>query len=51
MKTIDDIIRMMYENPREYCPVCTCWDCSKTVFCWCDVRAMALDYIKREGTI
>jgi hypothetical protein len=51
MKTINDIIKMMYENPREYCPEFICWDCSKSVFCWCNSRAIAFEYIMREGTI
>jgi len=51
MKTINDIIKMMYENPREYCPEYTCYDCLRYTFCWCDTRTIALDYIKREGII
>lgn len=51
MKTINDIIRMMYEDLREYCPDSICWDCSKSFFCWSITRAIAFEYIMREGTI
>lgn len=51
MKTINDIIRMIYEIPREYCPEFTCADCPKEFFCWAVTRFIAFEYIKREGVI
>lgn len=52
MKTINDIINMMYgKDLHEYCPECTCYECPKYIFCWCNTRQIALDYIMREGTI
>lgn len=51
MITINDIIRKMFENTGEHCLEFVCADCPKEFFCWANSRLIAIEYIKREGTI
>ena len=51
MKTIYDIMLLMYDNWSTGCQCFTCQCCSKKDFCIVDALKIAREYIKREGTI